>query len=210
MQPFTCLTAVAEPLLAANVDTDQLLPARFLRKPRDGGYQDYLFYDLRRRADGSLDPDFVLNDPRYADARILVADDNFGCGSSREGAVYALVDAGFRAVLAPGFGDIFAGNAVNNGLLAGRIDHATRDSLWRALAAQPGLQITVDLEAHSIAVPGGEPLGFAVEAARRARLLAGQDDIDLTLAFEDEVAAFAGAYEARHPWSVSAGRPKAQ
>jgi len=210
MQPFSRLTAVAAPLLAANVDTDQLLPARFLRKPRGDGYQNYLFYDLRRRADGSLDPDFVLNDPRYAGARILVSDDNFGCGSSREGAVYALVDAGFRAVLAPGFGDIFAGNAVNNGLLAGRIDPATRDSLWRALAATPGLEITLDLEALSIAVPGGEPLGFTLDAARRARLLAGQDDIDLTLAFEDEVAAFAGTYENRYPWSAPAGRPKAQ
>jgi len=201
MQPFTRLTAVAAPLRAANVDTDQLLPGRFLRKPRDDGYDRYLFHDLRRRPDGCPDPAFVLNDPRYDGARILVADDNFGCGSSREGAVYALVDAGFRAVLAPGFGDIFAGNAVNNGLLAGRIDPATRDALWNALAARPGLEITVDLESCAIVVPDAPRMGFAIEAARRARLLAGQDDIDLTLAHEEALAAFVRGYDERYPWS---------
>ncbi len=201
MQPFTRLTAVAAPLVAANVDTDQLLPGRFLRKPRDDGYDRYLFHDLRRREDGSLDPDFVLNDPRYNSARILVADDNFGCGSSREGAVYALVDAGFRVVLAPGFGDIFAGNAVNNGLLAGRIDPQARDALWAALADRPGMEITVDLETCAILVPDGPRLGFTIEEARRARLLAGQDDIDLTLSHQDEIATFVRAYDARYPWS---------
>ena len=129
MRPFVSLQARACPLPLANVDTDQLIPARFLRRPRSEGYGPFLLYDLRRRADGELDPDFPLNSEAYKGAEILVARRNFGGGSSREAAVYALADHGFRAVIAPSFGDIFASSAIKNGLLPARVEDADAEAL---------------------------------------------------------------------------------
>lgn len=185
MQPFTKLTARAAAIKIQNVDTDQILPARFLRKPRSAGYGNFLFHDL---------PD----DPAFAEARqvggengvsILVADRNFGCGSSREGAVYALVDAGIRCVIAPSFGDIFASNASKNGLLTVVLEHDDIERLWQSLEASNASEPTVDLEAQQISVPGGVTISFEIDGFRKHRLLNGLDDIGLTMAFEADIVA---------------------
>ncbi len=182
--------AVALPL--ENVDTDQLIPARFMSTPRAEGYGRFLLHDLRREG-GAPRPDFPLNRPEAEGARILVAGRNFGAGSSREAAVYALVDAGFRVVLAPSFGDIFAGNAVNNALLPGRI--ADPAPLFAALPAV----LSVDLDACRVRGAGFE-LPFEIDPVWRLKLLNGWDDIDLTARHAPEIAAFAAARRACAPW----------
>jgi 3-isopropylmalate/(R)-2-methylmalate dehydratase small subunit len=171
MTPFTVLTGPVALLPRSNVDTDQILPARFLRKPRSAGYQNFLFHDLR-----AAEPDF----PVRPGAAILVAGENFGCGSSREGAVYALVDAGIRCVIAPSFGDIFAGNAGKNGLLALAMD---------GLHTAPG-EMTVDLPAQILRLPDGTTRRFEIDAFRKRCLVEGLDDIGLTLQHEAALAAF--------------------
>ena len=201
MEPFTVLTAPAAPLRLANVDTDQILPARYLRKPRRDGYQDYLFRDLRVAADGNRKTDFVLNQAGYAGAGFLVTDRNFGCGSSREGAVYALLDAGIRAVLAPGFGDIFFNNAVNNGLLPASISDRVRDELWSALEKEPGVALVVDLNRCEITAPDGSRYDFTIDDTARQRLLSGFDDIEATLHAEAAIEEFESRYQAACAWS---------
>lgn len=186
MTPFVTITSAAVVLDRANVDTDQILPARFLRKPRSAGYQHFLFHDLR------ADPAFPLNDPRAEGAAILVAGPNFGSGSSREGAVYALVDAGFRCVIAPSFGDIFAGNAAKNGLLTLAAEQAA------GLSGFPLL--TVDLPAQRISLPGGATVAFAIDAFKKRCLLEGLDDIGLTLGYREQIAAFAARDQLARPW----------
>jgi 3-isopropylmalate/(R)-2-methylmalate dehydratase small subunit len=193
MEPFTRLTAVAAPLDLAQVDTDRIIPARFLRRPRSVGYGQFLFHDLRRSAAGALDPGFVLERAPYHAARILVAAENFGCGSSREGAVWALMGAGFRAVIAPSFGDIFAANALQNGLLPVVLPAPVVAGLRAALAAAPGAELTVDLPAQTVTTPAGAGHRFEIDAFAKATLLAGQDPIALTL----EHAAAIEAWEAR-------------
>ena len=151
MQPFTTFTAVAAPLDITNVNTDMLIPARFLRKPRDERYGSYLFHDLSHDEDGRLRDSFVLNEAVYQDAKILVAGANFGCGSSRESAVYVLLDSGFRCVIAPSFGDIFFGNALQNGVLPVVLPEAECIELRAWLDANPGATITADLQAQTVA-----------------------------------------------------------
>lgn len=200
MEPFRRLTAIACPLPLPNVDTDQLIPARFMKRRRAEGYGDYLLHDLRRDGEGRLRNDLALNDPALAGASILVARRNFGSGSSREAAAYALVDAGFRCVVAPSFGDIFAGNAANNGLLPARVTEAQAESLLERLAA--GItELTVDLEASTILV-GNETIPFEVAPTSRTKLLNGWDDIQLTLAHRAEIKAFASARAEACPWSL--------
>lgn len=184
--------AVALPL--ENIDTDQIIPARFMSAPRATGYGRFLLHDLRRDGD-ALRPDFPLNDPQAQGASILIARRNFGCGSSREAAVYALVDSGFRAVIAPGFGDIFAGNAVNNGLLPARVTEAEAESL---LAACPA-RLTVDLDALTIH-GAGAAVAFSLDPVWRLKLINGWDDIDMTASHGEAIAAFAGHRRARAPW----------
>lgn len=184
--------AVALPL--ENVDTDQILPARFMSAPREAGYGRYLLHDLRREGD-RLRADFPLNAPGAEGASILVARRNFGGGSSREAAVYALVDAGFRAVIAPGFGDIFAGNAVNNGLLPARVDAEAAEAL---IAACPAA-LRIDLAALTIAGPGGE-VPFALDPVWREKLVNGWDDIDLTASRAGAIADFAARRRRAAPW----------
>ncbi|GHD56870.1 3-isopropylmalate dehydratase small subunit [Thalassobaculum fulvum] len=205
MTPFDTLTAPAVPLRLANVDTDQLLPGRFLRKPRSDGYDNYLFHDVRRDADGALRPDFPLNDPRWAGAPILVADRNFGGGSSREGAVYALVDAGIRAVIAPSFGDIFYSNAIKNGLLPIRLPVEAIERLWQIAEVDPSAPLTVDLAAQTVRPANGEPVGFEIDPFHKSCLLAGTDDIDLTLEHADAISAFERSDRAARPWRAPAG-----
>ncbi|PWC37758.1 3-isopropylmalate dehydratase small subunit [Azospirillum sp. TSO35-2] len=198
MEPFVTLTAVAVPLDIANIDTDQLLPARFLKKPRSAGYGNFLFHDERK-------PGFPLDDPAYAGARVLVADRNFGCGSSREGAVYALVDGGFRCVVAPSFGDIFAANAAKNGLLTITLPDDAVAALRRRLQRTPGATVTVDLPAQTLTDPDGAVLPFAIDPFKKDGLIAGLDDVALTLQQQDAIDAFDRAdAEARH-WLVPAG-----
>lgn len=183
--------AIALPL--DNVDTDQLIPARFMSIPRAQGYGGHLLYDLRRDETGDLRPDFPVN--RWPDASILIAGRNFGCGSSREAAVYALVDAEFRAVIAPGFGDIFAGNAVNNGLLPAQVEAETVAAL---MAAAPGTA-QIDLETRQI-IMGDEQAEFALGDAAHTKLINGWDDIDLTRAEADSIATYRTARVQSAPW----------
>lgn len=178
-----------------NIDTDQLIPARFMATPRAQGYGQYLLHDMRHDADGRLDPDFALNRPEAEGASILIARRNFGSGSSREAAVYALVDAGFRCVIAPSFGDIFAGNAVNNGLLPACVSEAMLEAL---IAAAP-LDATINLETGSIDA-GGINATFDLKATWRMKLIKGWDDIDLTASHHAEIAAYAQARRADRRW----------
>ena len=198
MQPFTTLAAPVVPLRLANVDTDQILPGRYLRKPRSAGYEHFLFHDLRRDDQGELDPDFVLNKPAYATAPILVADRNFGGGSSREGAVYALVDQGIRVVLAPSFGDIFASNAAKNGLLTVAIPREVIERIWEVAEADPEAPLTIDLAAQTLRIANEDAVPFEIDPFRRECLTKGLDDIDLTLSHSDALDAFEAEYAARY------------
>jgi 3-isopropylmalate/(R)-2-methylmalate dehydratase small subunit len=211
MEPFTTLTAVAAPLDEPNIDTDQIAPARFLRRPRSEGYDRFLFHDLRFDAQGAELPDFVLNRPAFRTARILVADRNFGGGSSREQAVWALLDHGIRCVIAESFGDIFYANSINQGLLLIRLPMESLLSLRGLLHAAPGTQLTVDLAAQRVSPPDGTSVTFEIEPSRKQRLLLGLDAIGMTLGQADEIAAFASAYRARRPWLFrTAGRASEQ
>jgi 3-isopropylmalate/(R)-2-methylmalate dehydratase small subunit len=200
MQPFTSLTAVACPLGLENVDTDQLIPARFMSRARDAGYGAYLLHDLRFDAAGAVKAGFLLNDTRYRDCRVLVAHRNFGTGSSREAAVYALADFGVRCVIAPSFGDIFASNAVKNGMLPAAVEEAAVGRLLRWLAAAPEPVITVDLE-RQIIQAGSIEEAFAIDPVRRRQLINGWDDIDLTASYLETISAFKRRRRADAPWA---------
>lgn len=195
MEPFTTLTAIAAPLDANNVDTDQILPARFLRRPRDDRYPSYGFHDQRFDADGNRLADFILNRPPFDAAGILVAARNFGVGSSREAAVYALLAMGYRCVVAESFGDIFHSNALKNGLLPVALPEAACTALRDSLLAAPGARITIDLTAQLLTAPDGTTHGFTVPPFARDCLLRGLDEIGLTLTLAAAIAAF----EALHP-----------
>jgi 3-isopropylmalate/(R)-2-methylmalate dehydratase small subunit len=188
VKPFTTLTAVAVPLDLVYCDTDRIVPARFLRQPRSAGYQNFLFHDLRES-----DRDFVLDRPAYRGAGILVAAENFGCGSSREAAVWALAGSGLRAWIAPSFGDIFLENSFKNGVLAIVLPADRVEALRAQLAANPGAEVAIDLPGQEVRFPDGRVEPFEVDAFRKECLLRGLDEIDLTLQHEQAIA----AYEAR-------------
>ncbi|PMR72870.1 3-isopropylmalate dehydratase small subunit [Billgrantia endophytica] len=198
MEPIKIIDAPACPLALANVDTDQLIPARFMKEPRSVGYGRFLLHDLRHDESGDPHETFILNHPEAEKARTLVARRNFGAGSSREAAVYALVDHGFRCVIAPSFGDIFSSNAVNNGLLPATVSEEDAEALLAALGDTPG-QLRVDLEAQRITV-GGLSVGFTITPTWRTKLLNGWDDIDMTRQYTDAIQRFAADYTRRHPW----------
>jgi 3-isopropylmalate/(R)-2-methylmalate dehydratase small subunit len=189
-------TGQAVALARANVDTDQLIPARFMSVPRVQGYGDYLLHDVRRTEAGDVRNDFSLNNA--PNASVLIAGPNFGSGSSREAAVYALVDAGVRAVFAPSFGDIFASNAINNGLLPARIDLAIYETLVSQLA-EGTCEAKVDLE-NKTATIGRETFAFALDETWRTKLMNGWDDIDLTQQHAGEIARFKKKYTQFAPW----------
>ena len=199
MQPFEKLDAVAVPIARPNVDTDQIIPARYLRKRRSEGFRDILFRDLRFGEDGRP-RDFVLNAPAYADARIVVAERNFGCGSSREHAVYALWDYGIRAVIAPSFGDIFFGNAFKNGMLIVPLPQADVTALLRALEAKPGARMQIDLSAQTIAGADGKTYRFDIDPYRKRCLLEGLDELGFTLSHRDTIKQFEQSHSGAHPW----------
>lgn len=190
METFQKLDAVAAPLGGANIDTDQIVPALYLQKPRVNNFGNYLFRDVRHDAAGQRRPDFLLNDPLYAEAGILVAGPNFGCGSSREQAVWALFDGGVRSVIAPSFGDIFYSNALKNGLLPVVLPPDVVDALLRGLRDAPGAHVCVDLVAQTVTGPGIAPTPFTIDAFARHCLLNGQDEIDYTLSQQERIVAY--------------------
>ena len=191
MGPFTRITAIAAPIDWPNVDTDRIIPARFLRKPQGSpGYDRFLFHDMRFEADGAEKPEFVLNQPAFRGARILVAADNFGCGSSREAAVWALAAYGVRVVIAPSLGDIFHQNCFKNGLLAAILPGDVVAGLRGALRARPGSTLAVDLDSQTVTAPEGAVHRFELDPFRKQMLLSGQDEIALTLGYEAQIAEF--------------------
>ena len=181
MQPFTVLTGIAAPLPLANVDTDKIIPARFLKTIKRTGLGVHAFDTLRYDADGAERPDFVLNQPPYRHAEILIAHENFGCGSSREHAPWALLDFGIRCVIAPDFADIFHGNCFKNGILPIRLPRAVCDQLMEDARLGGNARLTVDLARQVVVRPSGEEIAFAIDAFRKHLLLHGLDDIDQTL-----------------------------
>ncbi len=182
-----------------NVDTDQIIPARFIKRPRSEGFQNFLFYTLRRSPDGAMREEFPLNRPEAAGVQVLLAGTNFGCGSSREGAVYALVDAGFRAIIATSFGDIFTDNALKNGLLPVVLPAHQVTTLMATVREQPGTQLNVDLRQQEVACAGMRHR-FAIDPFAREALLNGVDEIGLTLMNVARIEEFEVAYQSRYPW----------
>ena len=203
MDKFTKLTAAACPINQTNLNTDQILPARYLKWTRAMGIGKVLFQDLRFDAEGKENPDFPINKPAWRNAKIVVGGRNFGCGSSREAAVYALYDYGVRCVIAPSFGDIFSGNAIQNGLVLAMVTDDEAAEIMAALEQTPELPVTVDLEQQTI-VCGNRTYNFSIDPVRRMRLLNGWDDIALTESYRDRIAAFKADDRARRPWASPA------
>ncbi|MEQ6342125.1 MAG: 3-isopropylmalate dehydratase small subunit [Gammaproteobacteria bacterium] len=209
MEKFIRLTGIAAPLDRPNVDTDAIIPKQFLKSIKRTGFGPNLFDEWRYLDHGEpdqdnsarpLNPDFVLNQPRYQGARILLARANFGCGSSREHAPWALQDYGFRVIIAPSFADIFYNNCFKNGLLPLVLDAGSVDRLFNEVEAQPGYMLTVDLEQQTVATPGGELFTFEVDAFRKHCLLNGLDDIGLTLQYVDDIKTYEKKRGAEAPW----------
>jgi 3-isopropylmalate/(R)-2-methylmalate dehydratase small subunit len=200
MDKFTRLTGTACPIDIANLNTDQLIPARFLKVPRSAGLGGMLLHDLRFDPDRRERADFPLNKPAWRNARIIVGAGNFGCGSSRESAVYALWDYGIRCVIAPSFGDIFAGNAVQNGLLTAIVSDDEAAALMAMLGETPDRPVSVDLEQQTIQC-GNHTWRFAVDPVVRTRLLNGWDNIALTESSVDKIAAFKATDRTQRPWA---------
>jgi 3-isopropylmalate/(R)-2-methylmalate dehydratase small subunit len=209
MDPFTTLDAIVVPLDRANVDTDAIIPKQFMKSIRRTGFGDNLFDEWRYLDRGQpgqdvctrpRNPDFVLNQARYAGAKILLTRENFGCGSSREHAPWALRDWGIRALIAPSFADIFYGNCFKNGMLPIRLDSTVVERLFALVAATPGFSIHIDLAAQTLTPDGAEPIGFAVDASRKQRLLGGLDDITLTLRKAERIRAYEAQRRELEPW----------
>jgi len=209
MKKFTILDGLVAPLDRANVDTDAIIPKQFLKSIKRSGFGPNLFDEWRYLDHGEpgrdnskrpLNPDFVLNQPRYKGAQILLARENFGCGSSREHAPWALDDYGFRAIIAPSFADIFFNNCFKNGLLPIRLPEQQVDELFRAVTAKEGYKLAIDLEQQTIGTPDGKAYKFEVEAFRKHCLLNGLDDIGLTLQHIDEINAYEVKHRAAQPW----------
>ncbi len=194
MNKFTSLKGIVAPLDRQNVDTDQIIPKQFLKRIERTGYEDGLFFDWRFNEDGSPNPAFEFNKPRYAGASILLARDNFGCGSSREHAPWALDNYGFRCIIAPSFADIFYNNCFNNGMLPVRLDANVVDGLFRDVAAKEGYALEVDLASQTIRRPDGSTIRFEIDPFLKERLLNGWDQIGLTLRHEDRIAAYETAH----------------
>jgi 3-isopropylmalate/(R)-2-methylmalate dehydratase small subunit len=213
MQPFTTLDGLVAPLDRANVDTDAIIPKQFLKSIRRTGFGRYLFDEWRYLDQGQpdmdvtnrpLNPDFVLNQPRYRGAEILLTQSNFGCGSSREHAPWALLDYGFKCIVAKGFADIFYGNCFKNGILPVVLPPKVVDDLFRAVYAREGYRLTVDLPQQTITTPDGERIPFEVDPFRKDCLVQGLDDIGLTLSHQDDIRAYEARRRAEAPWLFAA------
>lgn len=208
MQPFTVLTAVAAPLEIAKIDTGMILPGRYMRRHRRPGhdYGEAFLYDLRFDDNGKPRADFPTNQPAYRDAKILVTDQDFGCGSSREGAAFAVMDFGLQALVGVSFGEIFQGNCIQNGIVAVTLPEAAIHDLWRQLREKPGAEITIDLPNQTVIAPDGNRHGFDISPLRKDRLVRGIDDIDVTLEYRDAIEAFETRRRAAIPWLPTAQR----
>jgi 3-isopropylmalate/(R)-2-methylmalate dehydratase small subunit len=200
MDKFTTLTAIAAPLPLANVDTDKIIPARFLKTIKRSGLGVHLFDTLRYTAEGAERPDFVLNQPPYRAAQILIAHENFGCGSSREHAPWALLDFGIRCVIAPDFADIFFNNCFKNGILPIRLPRAVCDTLMADAAMGGNVRLTVDLARQVVVRPNGEEIAFDIDAFRKHSLLEGLDDIGQTLSHAASIDRYEQARQQARPW----------
>jgi 3-isopropylmalate/(R)-2-methylmalate dehydratase small subunit len=200
MEPFKTLEGVAAPLNMINVDTDMIIPKQYLKTIQRTGLGKALFDEMRYNADGSEKPDFVLNKPAYRKAQILVAGDNFGCGSSREHAPWALLDFGIRAVIAPSFAEIFYGNCFKNGILPIKLPQAEVDKLMDDAERGANAVITIDLEAQEIRGPDGGCIAFAVDPFKKQCLLNGWDDVSLTMHADAKIAAFENSQRLQQPW----------
>jgi 3-isopropylmalate/(R)-2-methylmalate dehydratase small subunit len=205
MKPFTKLTAIAAPLNEPNIDTNQLCPTRFNKVPRGPRYAQVLFHDLRFTAEGD-EKEFLLNVEPYRSAHIIVADRNFGCGSSRESAVYALYEFGIRCVIASSFGDIFANNCGKNGLLPVVLPQSEVESIRAQLRSAPGATLTVDLHAQTVTDPAGQVHGFDIHPVRKKCLLEGLDDVARTREYRAQIDAFEADYRNERPWLFDAER----
>ena len=201
MEKFDTLQGIAAPFPMVNVDTDRIIPARFLKTIKKTGLGKNLFNELRYNVDGSEKPDFILNKPAYREARILVAGDNFGCGSSREHAPWALIDFGIRCVIAPSFADIFNNNASKNGMLLIALPQETVDKLMEDAEKGGNARLSVDLEKQQIVRPDGEVIDFDIDPFKKHCLLNGLDDIALTLQKDDKIGAFEDGHKTAQPWA---------
>ena len=199
MEPFTKLTAVAIPIDQPNLDTDQIIPARFLGKPRNMQVS-AVFNDLRYDPEGRPRPDFVMNQQAFADAKIVVAERNFACGSSRENAVTVMLDNGLRVFIAPSFGDIFFNNCFQNGALPIRLDAARVAAIRGVLRATPGSKITIDLANQTVTGPDGKTDRFEIDSFRKDCLLKGVDEVNLTLSYEADIARFEQRQRSELSW----------
>jgi 3-isopropylmalate/(R)-2-methylmalate dehydratase small subunit len=206
MDKFTRITGAACPINQANLNTDQILPARYLKWTRAMGIGTVLFQDLRFDAEGKEKPDFPINKPAWRNPKVVVGARNFGCGSSREAAVYALFDHGVRVVIAPSFGDIFSGNAIQNGLVTAIVTDDEAAEIMAALERTPDLPVTVDLEQQTI-VCGNRTYNFTIDPVRRMRLLNGWDEIAVTESYRDRISSFKAEDRAQRPWAVPQARP---
>lgn len=200
MEPFTTHTGLALPLDRTNVNTDEIIPARFLKSIKRTGFGNALFANWRFQSDGSPNPDFVLNLPRYQGASILLAGDNFGCGSSREHAPWAIREYGFRCIIAPSFANIFYNNCFNNGILPATFDEATVRGLIAEAEATEGYTLSVDLAAQTVTTSDGRVLNFELDQFRKQALLKGLDNIGWTLSHADEIAAYEARRRQEAPW----------
>lgn len=200
MQAFTVLESVVMPMDRSNVDTDAIIPKQFLKTIARTGLGKNLFFDWRYKEDGSPNPDFVLNDPLYQGTKILLARENFGCGSSREHAPWALLDHGFRCIIAPSFADIFFSNCFKNGILPVVLPADDVDRLFRDAAKTPGFRVSVDLASQTVITQEGSVHAFQIDPFRKECLLKGLDEIGLTLRHEPEIAAYEARRRAEIPW----------
>jgi 3-isopropylmalate/(R)-2-methylmalate dehydratase small subunit len=206
MQSFTVLTAVAAPLPIAKIDTGMILPGRYMRRHRRPGhdYGDAFLYDLRFDDKGNPKPDFPTNQPAYKDAKILVTDRDFGCGSSREGAAFAVMDFGLKALVGPSFAEIFQGNCMQNGIPVITLPEPAIHKIWQQLRARPGAEMTIDLPNQLVIAPDGTRHAFDISPLRKERLIRGIDDIDVTLGYRAEIESFEAKRRAALPWLPTA------
>jgi 3-isopropylmalate/(R)-2-methylmalate dehydratase small subunit len=200
MEKFTTLTGVPAPLAMINVDTDMIIPKQFLKTIKRTGLGKHLFHEMRFDENGNENPDFVLNKPAYRNARILIAGDNFGCGSSREHAPWALLDFGIRCIIAPSFADIFYNNCFKNGILPIQLPQEDIDKLMDDAQRGANATLTVDLEQQTISGPDGGEIAFDIDPFRKKCLLEGLDDIGLTMERADRIAAYEERAQAARPW----------
>jgi len=200
MEPFTKHTGIAALMNRRHVDTDQIIPKQFLKKVERTGFGVHLFQDWRYCADGSDNPEFELNNPAFKGASILVTGDNFGCGSSREHAPWAIRDYGFSVIISTSFADIFFSNCFKNGILPIRVSEATLQSLMEEISANEGVTFSVDLEAQTLTTPDGQNIQFEIDAFRKDSLLEGLDDIAWTLKHRNKILAFEKRQQQDQPW----------